>query len=141
MLCNPILRSDDMEMSRGRDWCHAALKTRFWWAFIDCEGWLALNLMSKICIIGSAEPDVRCKPSGDHAWFIKDDWDALLSCFQPNPWISSPFCLMSYSSSCLSGVLQEISKKWRTVSRKYQKKYWYYIYIWSLFRQRMKRIQ
>lgn len=104
--CNPILRSEDMEMRRGREWCHAALKTRFWWALIDCEGWLALNLMSNIWITGSAEPEVIYKPSGDHVWLIKADWDMLLSCFQPNSCISVFFNLMSNNLSCFCGVLQ-----------------------------------
>lgn len=52
-----MLRSDDMEMRRGIDWSHMALKTRFWWALIDCEGLWELYLISKMWITGSTEPD------------------------------------------------------------------------------------
>lgn len=109
ILCNPIFRSDDMEMRRGREWCHKALKTRFWCAFTDWEGLWALYLMSKMWITGSAEPDVMYNPSGDHAWFIRADCDSLLSCFQPNSWITVCLNLISNSRSCLSGVLQKIN--------------------------------
>lgn len=53
-----MLRSDDMETSKGRERSHMALKTRFWWASIDWEGLWPLYLMSNMWIMGSAEPDV-----------------------------------------------------------------------------------
>lgn len=106
ILCKPMFKSEDIEIRRGSVWCHTALNTRFWWARIDWEGLWALNLISNMWIIGSAEPEVMYKPSGDHAWFIKADWDSLLSCFQPNAWISSCFNLISNNRSCLSGVLK-----------------------------------
>lgn len=105
ILCNPMLRSEDIETRRGKVLLQTALKTRFWWAFIDCEGLLELYLISKMWIIGSAEPDVMYKPSGDQAWFIRADCDSLLSCFHPNAWISVCLNLESSNRSCLSGVL------------------------------------
>lgn len=105
ILCNPMFRSEDMETRRGRDWSHTALNTRLWWARMDWEGLLALYLISNRWIMGSAEPDVMYKPSGDQDWFIRADWDSLLSCFHPKAWISVCLNLISNRRSCLSRVL------------------------------------
>lgn len=105
VLCNPMFRSEEMEIRSGRDWSHTALKTRFWWAFIDWEGLCKLYLISNRWITGSAEPDVRNKPSGDQAWLINADWDSLLSCFHPKACNSVCLSLISYNRSCFPGVL------------------------------------
>jgi len=103
-----MLRSDDMEMTRGMDWSHMALKTRFWCALIDWEGLWAVYLISNMWITGSAEPDVIYSPSGDQDWFIRADWESLLSCFHPKAWSSVFLNLISNNRSCLSWVLIEI---------------------------------
>lgn len=106
ILCKPTFRSEDIEMRRGVVRSHTALKTRFWWAFIDWEGFWALYLISNMWIIGSAVPDEMYKPSGDQAWFIRADWESLLSCFHPKACISVCLSLISKSRSCFSWVLQ-----------------------------------
>ena len=102
-----MFRSEDMEMRRGREWCHIAVKTCFLWALIDCEGLWVLDLISKIWIIWSTEPEVMYKPSGDHVWFIRADWESLLSCFHPNAWSSVCLNVISNNRSCFSGVLHK----------------------------------
>ena len=105
ILCKPTFRSEDIEMRRGGVRSHTALKTLFWWAFIDWEGFWALYLISNMWIIGSAVPDEMYKPSGDQAWFIRADWESLLSCFHPKACISVCLSLISKSRSCFSWVL------------------------------------
>ena len=109
ILCCSMLRSDDMEMRSGIEESQTALKTRFWWAFMDWGGLWELYLISNMWIMGSAEPDVKYNPSGDQAWFIRADWDSLLSCFHPKAWSSVCLNLISYNRSCLSGVLKELT--------------------------------
>lgn len=105
-----MLRSDDIDVRSGSDWCHTALKTRFWWACTDCEGFRPSYLISKIWIMGSAEPDVMYRPSGDHAWLIRADWDSLVSCFHPKAWISVCLSRTSNNRSCLPGSLRNANR-------------------------------
>lgn len=111
-----IFKSEEMDMRRGRYWCHAAVKTRFWWALMDCEGLHPLYLISKTCMMGSAEPDVMRKPSGDQAWFIKADCVSLVSCFHPNACSSVCLNLTSNSRSCLPGALWTSNEMWNFFS-------------------------